>query len=544
MHRPTKKYERKNAMTLTEIGMTQTPVIDEKTFFSETTIRICGSLDIEKALWNCFLYVREVFPVDELILTVYDPSVGALEIVATADRNGGAARSDKTMMPPHLRQQLESAIRYPRVRMLDDVFKDEIVGLVAQQYKWPDSSIIVGRLIIEGKFVGSLIARGAGKGRFSDYHARLWSLVNEPAAIALANSQRFLELLRLKELLADDSKYFQEELRRPFGEEIVGSQFGLRGVMEHVMRVAALPSPVLLIGETGTGKEVIANAIHNLSSRNDGPLIKVNCGAIPESLMDSELFGHEKGAFTGAFAQKRGRFERAHGGTIFLDEVGELPPQAQVRLLRVLQEKEIERVGGSHPISVDIRIVSATHRNLEHLVMNGSFRDDLYYRLGVFPIRIPPLRERKADIPALVEFFIRKKAKEMGLRSIPKLAPGAMDQLIEYHWPGNVREVGNAVERALILSESNSLRFDDILGARNEPKPGSSVHIAEGPLLLNQVEASHILKVLKMTGGRIEGKKGAAALLGMHPGTLRHRMKKLGVPFGRASQSPLWESNP
>lgn len=512
-------------------------MVDEKTFFSETTIRICGSLDIEKALWNCFLYVRDVFPVDELNLAVYDPALGALEIVATADKNGGVARSDKIMMPPHLREQLESAIRYPRVRMFEDVFQDEIVGFVAQQYNWPDSSIIVGRLIIEGKFVGSLVARATGKDRYTEDHTRLWSLVNEPAAIALANSQRYLELLRLKELLADDSKYFQEELRRPFGEEIVGSQFGLRGVMEHVMRVAALPSPVFLIGETGTGKEVIANAIHNLSSRNSGPLIKVNCGAIPESLIDSELFGHEKGAFTGAFMQKRGRFERAHSGTIFLDEVGELPPQAQVRLLRVLQEKEVERVGGSRPIKVDIRIISATHKDLEQLIAEGSFRDDLYYRLGVFPIRIPPLRERKADIPALVEFFIRKKAKEMGLRSIPQLTPGAMDQLMAYHWPGNVREVGNAVERALILSGENVLRFDNVLGSKHELMPGPEDHANDGPLQLNEVEANHILKILNMTGGRIEGKKGAAMLLGMHPGTLRHRMKKLGVPFGRVSKS-------
>ena len=511
-------------------------MVDEKTFFSETTLRICGSLDIEKALLNCFLYVRDVIPVDELNLAVYDPALGALEIVATADGNGGIARSDKIMMPPHLREQLESAIRYPRVRMMDDIFQDEIVRLVAQQYGWPDSSIIVARLIVEGKFVGSLVARATGKGRYTEDHARLWSLVNEPVAIALANSQRYLELMRLKELIADDSKYFQEELRRPFGEEIVGSHFGLREVMDHVMRVASLPSPVLLIGETGTGKEVIANAIHNLSSRNSGPLIKVNCGAIPESLIDSELFGHEKGAFTGAFMQKRGRFERAHGGTIFLDEVGELPLQAQVRLLRVLQEKEIERVGGVHPVKVDIRIISATHKDLEQQVARGLFRDDLYYRLSVFPIHIPPLRERKADIPALVEFFIRKKAKEMGLQSIPQLTPGAMDQLMTYHWPGNVREVGNAVERALILSGSNILRFDDILGPKHQLLLGSEDHSIEGPLQLNEVEANHIAKVLKITGGRIEGKKGAAMLLGVHPGTLRHRMKKLRVPFGKASK--------
>ena len=511
-------------------------MIDEKTFFSETTLRICGSLDIEKALFNCFLYVRDVIPVDELNLAVYDSALGALEIVATANRNGGLARSDKIMMPPHLRVQLESAIKYPRVRMMDDIFQDEIVRLVAQKYGWPDSSIIIGRLIVEGKFLGSLVTRAIGKGRYTEDHARLWSLVNEPVAIALSNSRRYLQLMVLNELFADDSKYFQEELRKPFGEEIVGSQFGLREVMNHVTRVASLPSPVLLVGETGTGKEVIANAIHNLSSRNNGPLIKVNCGAIPESLIDSELFGHEKGAFTGAFMQKRGRFERAHGGTIFLDEVGELPPQAQVMLLRVLQEKEIERVGGAHPVKVDIRIISATHKNLEQQVVRGLFRDDLYYRLSVFPIRIPPLRERKADIPALVEFFIRKKAKEIGLQSIPQLTPGAMDQLMAYHWPGNVREVGNVVERALILSGGSILRFDDILGPRHKLLFGSEDQLTEEPLQLNEVEANHILKVLKMTGGRVEGKKGAAQLLGMHPGTLRHRMKKLKVPFGRASK--------
>ncbi len=508
--------------------------MDENEFFREITLRICGSLDFEKALWHCFLYVQEIIPADELTLTVYDPGLGTLELVASANENGGEARSEKTLMPPQMRKQLGDADQYPRVRLSQDVYEDPIVGILAKKFGWPDSSIIVGRLIIEGKFVGSLVVRANGKGRYNDDHVRLWSLVNEPAAIALANSRRYHGMLKLKELLADDNRYLQDELRRSLGDEIVGAHFGLKSVMDQVLRVASLPSPVLLMGETGTGKEVVANAIHNLSPRNGGPLIKVNCGAIPESLIDSELFGHEKGAFTGALAQKRGRFERAHGGTIFLDEVGELPLQAQVRLLRVLQEKEIERVGGTQPIKVDIRIISATHRDLANLAENGAFREDLYYRLGVFPIHIPPLRERKADIPALVEHFVREKSKEMGLTLIPTIAPGAIDRLMAYDWPGNVREVGNEVERALIQSEGKPLTFDDIAGT-GPRRVGVVVAPEDGQFKLEEVEARHIAKILDMTGGRVEGEKGAAELLGMNPGTLRHRMRKLGIPFGRAT---------
>ena len=267
--------------------------------------------------------------------------------------------------------------------------------------------------------------------------------------------------MKLRDMLADENRYLRDELQRDWKEEIVGSSFGLREVMEQVWKVGPLPSPVLLVGETGSGKELIAHAIHNLSLRHNGPLVAVNCGAIPETLLDSELFGHEKGAFTGAVTQRRGRFERADKGTIFLDEVGELPAQAQVRLLRVLQEKEIERVGGSQAIKIDIRIISATHRNLEEMVAEGVFRADLYYRLGVFPIRIPPLRERRADIPALVSHFMEKKVHEMGLRITPTLAPGAIDRLLRYDWPGNVREVANVVERALIQSNGKPLTFDE-----------------------------------------------------------------------------------
>jgi transcriptional regulator with GAF, ATPase, and Fis domain len=509
----------------------------ENDFFREFTLRICGSFDLGEALWRCLLYVRADMPADELMLTVFDPGFGFLEVVATATEKEGITRSDKITMALELRQQLEHVEHYPRVRICNDVWQDPIMERVAVQYKWPDSSAIVGRLVIQHNFIGSLIVRADGKDRYTEEHAKLWSLLNEPAGIALANSKQYCELLKLKDILADDNRYLQNELRRSWAEKIVGADFGLRDVMEQVVKVAPLTSPVLLLGETGTGKEVIANAIHNLSPRNNGPLITVNCGAIPESLIDSELFGHEKGAFTGALTERRGRFERADKGTIFLDEIGELPPQAQVRLLRVLQEKEIERVGGTHPIKVDIRIISATNRNLEKLVAMGNFRDDLYYRLGVFPVRIPPLRERKADIPALVEHFVQKKAREMGLHSVPTLAPGAIDRLMGHDWPGNVREVANIVERALIQSNGKPLLFMKFMtspGGTNQEPAAAQEPVG---LTLEEMEALHVRRTLEMTRGRIEGKDGAAVLLGINPSTLRARMRKLHIPFGR-KQTP------
>lgn len=339
----------------------------------------------------------------------------------------------------------------------------------------------------------------------------------------------------------EDNRFLRGELRQVTGEEIIGADFGLRGVMEMVRQVAPLPSPVLLLGETGTGKEIIASAIHNLSLRKDGPFIKVNCGAIPETLLDSELFGHEKGAFTGALTQKRGRFERSNGGTIFLDEVGELHSEAQIRLLRVLQEKEIERVGGTEMIKVDIRVIAATNRNFETMIKEGKLREDLYFRLKVFPVVIPPLRHRKGDIPSLAQHFIQKKSREMRLKSISTLAPGALERLMAYDWPGNVRELENAVERALILSKGEPLSFNAFevpikselrSKSRAIPEPYPDFQIEES-LGLDEILSHHIRRVLKMTGGRVGGKKGAADLLQINPYTLRKKMKKLGIPFGR-----------
>jgi transcriptional regulator with GAF, ATPase, and Fis domain len=387
----------------------------------------------------------------------------------------------------------------------------------------------------KGNQIGSLVLFAEGLNQYTVEHARLLKLLHGPFAIAISNALTHQEVIRLKDMLADDNRYLFEELRSVSGDEIIGSDFGLKAVMQMVQQVAPLGSPVLLLGETGAGKEVIANAIHYSSPRKDGPFIKVNCGAIPETLLDSELFGHEKGAFTGAVSQRRGRFERADKGTIFLDEVGELPAQAQVRLLRVIQTKEIERVGGTTSIPVDIRIISATNRNLREMTASGRFREDLWFRLNVFPITIPPLRQRRADIPALVHYFIDRKCKEMKLTERPLLAAGAVDKLMAYDWPGNVRELENMIERALIQSRGSSLSFET-LSTPQIPAGREAIRNAgrnRSVLSLDEVNARHIRQALETAGGKINGPGGAAQILGLHPNTLRSRMIKLGIPYGR-----------
>jgi transcriptional regulator with GAF, ATPase, and Fis domain len=503
-------------------------------FFTELTMKICGSLDIEKALCESLLYIRNVMPADEIVLTSYDAELGALELVATATVGGGISHSEKIHLSQKQREEIEQPERLPRVRIADSR-RDSFFQHVANRLNWEPSEIMIGRLILEGKYIGALAVRAAGKEKYNEWHKALWKMLNEPAAIALANSKRYRELERLKDRLAGDKQYLQDELRRTSGVQVVGASFGLRSVMEQVRKVATLPSAVLLHGETGTGKEVIANMIHYLSQRADGPFVKINCGAIPDSLMDSELFGHEKGAFTGALAQKPGRFERANGGTIFLDEVSELTLQAQVRLLRVIQEKEIERIGGTTTIKTDVRIISATNRDLEKLTLTGEFRKDLYFRLKVFPISIPPLRERKNDIPELAKYFVLKKSQEMALSKMPTLSPGAVDTLMSYDWPGNVRELENTVERAIILSGGLPLQFDVVLGSVSAPPlPPRTYHDEqERPLVHKDVERSLFYRALESSRGKIEGPGGAAELVGLPPWTLRRKLRKLGIDFGK-----------
>ncbi len=339
------------------------------------------------------------------------------------------------------------------------------------------------------------------------------------------------ETLKVAKQKDEDNRYLHRELRKLTGDKIIGDSFGLREVMEKAHIASRVDSPVLLQGETGVGKDVIANAIHYASERKDGPFIKVNCGAIPESLIDSELFGYEKGAFTGALKTRKGKFERSDKGTIFLDEIGELPPQAQTRLLRVVQDKVIERVGGESSITLDIRIIAATNRNLEEMVESGDFREDLWYRLNVFPMDIPPLRDRVIDIPALVEFFVQKKAKELKLNKVPSVQSGAVDILTDYHWPGNVRELQNIIEREIIINPEGPIDFGSsrIGMARITSESDTDNTISDATL--DGMIVSHIRSALKKCDGKIHGPDGAAERLGMNPNTLRSKIRKLSSQY-------------
>src|SRR5262249_3372797 len=326
--------------------------------------------------------------------------------------------------------------------------------------------------------------------------------------------------------------YLQDEIKAAHNfEEIIGQSRALADALEKIDLVAPTDSSVIILGETGTGKELIARAIHSRSPRRNRPLIKVNCAALPSGLVESELFGHERGAFPGATERRTGRFELAHGGTIFLDEVGELSPEVQVKLLRVLQEHEFERVGSSKTIRVDVRVIAATNRDLAQAIANDRFRQDLYYRLNVFPVALPPLRYRTEDIRLLVHYFVSRYAAKIG-RPIRRVPQEVMQRLVAYPWPGNVRELENVIERAVILSPGPDLRVaPEVLPVPTVPPPpsASSHPPSTSPAGLREFERQHIVATLKKTGWRIDGPQGAARLLNLNPSTLRSRMQKLGI---------------
>jgi PAS domain S-box-containing protein len=326
-----------------------------------------------------------------------------------------------------------------------------------------------------------------------------------------------------KARLEAQNVYLQEEIKGTHNfEELIGSSTSLKKVLKNVERVAPTDSTVLITGETGTGKELIARAIHNLSSRKGRPLVKVNCAAIPAGLIESELFGHEKGAFTGALTKKMGRFELADKGTIFLDEIGELPLDLQSKLLRILQEGEFERVGGTQTFKVNVRVIAATNRDLEQQSKTGHYRPDLYYRLNVFPIHLPALREREGDIPLLVQYFVRKFAVNL-CKKIDRIPERMITALQRYPWPGNIRELEHVIERAVILSEGSELEPIDWLS-----QPSGKAGLGK-TLTLEEMERQHIVEVLEQTNWRVSGEKGAAKILGLNPTTLEARMKKLSI---------------
>lgn len=511
----------------------------EREFFWEATKRICGHLKIEKGLRACIEHLAEHMPADNIYLARHERDLGIMRLVARASKDKDERMDFLIPLSQQARETMTQVRQtwldkmLPPVMVINDTEKDPVAKCILEALGEPVSSAMSMPLIVKDQVVGTLAMTAEGKDRFGKHHAQLYATLKGPFFLAMSNALRHREIIKLKDLLVDDNRYLQSELQRLSGDEVIGSNFGLKDVMHKVKQVASLNSPVLLLGETGTGKDVIANAIHYTSSRSGGPFISVNCGAIPDTLIDSELFGHEKGAFTGAISQKRGRFERANTGTIFLDEIGDLPLQAQVRLLKVLQSKEIERVGGITTISLDIRIIAATNRNLEEMAKNHTFREDLWFRLNVFPILIPPLRERQVDIPPLIQHFINLKSRELKLPTIPKLSSGAIELLIEYHWPGNVRELENVIERAIILNPKGPLTFEH-LNPGQLKKDLELKDQSEEPYTLDEAISRYIRQVLSKTKGKISGPDGAAAFLEINPSTLRNRMKKLGIYYRKS----------
>ncbi|MDD2735444.1 MAG: sigma 54-interacting transcriptional regulator [Desulfuromonadaceae bacterium] len=506
-------------------------MIDKNEFYREFSSKIFSSPIIDTALKSVNEHLKKILPLEVVFLVRRDEALESLRVIANAAVGTTAYPKEIIPTPQSLWLKLLTFDRHsPYIGDKDD----ELSCQLSKFARLSAFSHLIVPLWRDKNLLGFLSIIAKGNGQYSMEHVDLFHTVASPSAVALANAIAHENLLRFQERLIDENRFLSNELLHTRDAEIIGANGGMKHVLELVRQVAPLNNTVLLLGETGTGKEVIANSIHFASPRKDGPFIKVNCGAIPENLIDSELFGHEKGAFTGAAGEKRGRFERANGGTIFLDEIGELPLQVQVRLLRVIQNREIERVGGTRSIPVDIRIIAATHRNLETMISEGKFREDLWFRLNVFPLFIPPLRQRVEDIPSLTHYFLKRKSRELGLGKLPAIAPGALSRLADYDWPGNVRELENLVERELIRNQGGRILFDTLVPKKLSTSTPTEQSI--GNLVttnLDEVISNHINMILHMTEGKVHGPHGAAVLLGIKSSTLRAKMDKLGIRYGR-----------
>ena len=497
-------------------------------------------IEIGDAAQRCAPALARRLPVDRLIVRRIDLAHASLETVAAADRAGESEPTalGRDALAPAALHELAAFLRRGRpARGSRPSLTKRFPGLLPED---AEGDILVAPLLRSDEPTGVLLLVARPPRHFEREHEEVAQALAEPFAVALENDRRIAELDTLRQAAEADRQSLLARLgRQDLSENIVGAETGLRASMERIELVAPSDVPVLLLGETGSGKEVAARAVHGRSARAAGPFLRVNCGAIPAGLIDSELFGHERGSFTGAAAQRKGWFERADGGTLFLDEIGELPLAAQVRLLRILQDGSFERVGGNRTLHADVRIVAATHRDLHAMVSEGRFREDLWYRLAVFVIHLPPLRERPEDIAALASHFALRAATRFGL---PALVPTRDDVslLAGYAWPGNIRELGAVMDRAVLLGQGRALEVAKALGpaAPPAPSPGDA-----GPALAAPAEAQspaldaamvrHIESALARTLGRIEGPFGAARVLQVNPHTLRARMRKLGIDWRR-----------
>jgi formate hydrogenlyase transcriptional activator len=489
--------------------------------------------------------LHRVIPFDRCAITLYQPERNTFRFLAV----------DGDLLSEHFRAELEYSHSETCAGWVFDNQEPLLRRNLEKERRYSNErrlaaegiqSMCVLPLIFHGKSIGTLSVVSRQRDWYSEEDAVFLQKVANQVALAIQNMQSYQEIARLKARLEKENVYLREELRTEHNfEEIVGNSPTLLRALNAVEQVAPTDATVLIYGETGTGKELVARAIHNRSARNGRALVNVNCSAISAGLVESELFGHVKGAFTGALERRIGRFELADGGTIFLDEIGELCLETQVKLLRVLQEHEFEPVGSSHTLRVDVRVIAATNRNLREAVEAGRFRSDLFYRLNVFPLELPPLRERRSDIPQLVAFYVSRFSKRLG-KKIDGVSRESMENLVNYPWPGNIRELQNVIERAVVLSMHPTIRLDPDLSPVAVPTKGTEILETDAqehpqgdlnspkPLqTLDEVERSHILSVLQHVGGVVDGPNGAARILNLHPNTLRHRMTKLGIKGSR-----------
>jgi formate hydrogenlyase transcriptional activator len=492
---------------------------DRSQLLLEINNTLISNLNLRELLSAISSCLRRVLPHDAAGLMLYDPAINKLRVTALdfpTDENVFIA--DEIL-------ELDGTPGGRAFTTREPVIGDGNQSSNPLAQRGGFKSILVVPLISHDRALGTLGVGSLKEHAFTEDDADLLNQLGKQVAIAVENALAFREIDALKNQLKEEKLYLEEEIRTEYNfEEIIGNSPVLKRVLQDVETVAATDSTVLIYGETGTGKELIAHAIHKLSPRHERTLVKVNCAAIPTGLLESEFFGHERGAFTGAIDRRIGRFELAHQGTIFLDEVEDIPLELQSKLLRVLQEQEFERLGSSRTQRVDVRVVAATNTDLAELVAERKFRSDLYYRLNVFPINVPPLRDRPEDIPLLVHFFANRFAQQMKKRieSVPK---ETMAALVSYNWPGNIRELQNLVERGVILSRGSTLEIP----LTELKRATRSTASASSSTTLEAVERDHILRVLSETRWVIGGPSGAAARLGMNRTTLNHRMRKLGI---------------
>ena len=537
-------------------------------FFREAVQHVASSLDLSQAMLSVYEFLKQNFPLAALSFHKFEKHLDAMHLLFLVTDGKFRYLNEMVHMPDFAKNLILKREKECDVKYVPHTLNRPVTPLIGQAIHTylpnTDRATLIAMLSTNNHVIGHLNLYGNCPECFTLEHERKFRMLRPAFSLVMMNLLKHKEIVELQQRLSEENRKLVSEVHRLRDETIVGANGNLRPIMEMVKQLSGRDVPVLITGETGTGKELVADAIQRTSTRCNAPYVKVNCGAIPDSLIDSELFGHEKGAFTGAIGVRPGRFEQSHGGTLFLDEVGDMPVEAQRRLLRVLQNGMVERIGGSHTLNVNVRIIAATHWNIEELINKGQFRSDLFYRLNVFPIHLPPLRERHQDIPKLVHHFLIKKAKRLMVGTSPHLAPESLPALLDYPWPGNVRELENLVERALITNPKNPIYLNKHLPSYTDkenntrlapPSPAAfSGRTADSverqanskiALLdrdhknvteLDYIVARHIRHILQMCNGKIYGPNGAAEKLGVNPSTLRKRMDKLNIAYGRKKQ--------